>query len=183
MEEMVSIYSRHLHSSLAQRTFEKLYPRLVLPNRSILQEDGWEEGETTIQFVEVLWLKLSISCPLIPALPQKVYAQASPQTPSPSSSEGVDALRGNFIIAAHRDTTNPTRQLSDRFPLVFQILNLQSETGLDEALSFLTASVFQMKKPSGKRLDEGYISPLVSVRVLSDYNYTFWPSHPSSSRR
>jgi hypothetical protein len=91
-------------------------------------------------------------------------------------------MLGAFILTAHRDANNPTQQLSGTFPAVFQILNSQSETGLDEALSFLTASVFQMKQPAGKRLDEGHIPPLVSVRGLSGYNYGFGFYHPLSSR-
>ncbi|KDQ60379.1 hypothetical protein JAAARDRAFT_56287 [Jaapia argillacea MUCL 33604] len=150
--------SNHIQSNLAQRTFERYFPRLVVPRSRPIPTtsklDDWQEGEAVV--VEALDAYTSVGCNLDTLLSE------------PSL--------GSLILFAHSSSPADPAEVIVRYLPAF-LTSIQTNTALDESLSLLLSSVYQIhltsstaatSSPSGTSLEtSGTSNELSTVPITT----------------
>ncbi|KAJ7603574.1 hypothetical protein FB45DRAFT_960179 [Roridomyces roridus] len=133
LETTLSSCAQCIQSSLAQRSFEELYPRLTIRSTVL---PGWEDGERPIQ--EALTVHRAFgetfSVDSVPSMPSTAY----------------------LVLLAHSKPSDTGGLLPRILPIL--IASIQSNYALDEALSILLHST-----TSGRELSPDISGPLCAI--------------------
>ncbi|KAJ7302364.1 hypothetical protein DFH08DRAFT_905432 [Mycena albidolilacea] len=137
LDTALSECSHCIQSSLAQRSFETLYPRLTIRSTVAL---GWEDGEKAIEDALAVYSSFG---PL----------DSSPPVPSTAY----------LILLAHSKTvpSDISQRLSFMLPIL--VASIQANHTLDETLSLLLQWLHPSHFPSGQQLSPDISGPLCAL--------------------
>ncbi|KAJ6571633.1 hypothetical protein B0H19DRAFT_663396 [Mycena capillaripes] len=140
LDTAISQCSHCIQSSLAQRSFETLYPRLTI--RSTVPP-GWEDGEKAIEDALITYSSFGQTFDLnsLPPVPSTAY----------------------LILFSHSKTipSDICRLLSFMLPIL--VASIQANHTLDETLSLLLHTLHPSKFPAGQQLSPDISGPLCAL--------------------
>ncbi|KAJ7509443.1 hypothetical protein B0H11DRAFT_1702278, partial [Mycena galericulata] len=140
VDTSVSACSHCIQSSIAQRSFEELYPRLTIRS-SVLPE--WEAGDKTIRDALAVYQAFGRTFD-VNSLP-----------PSPSTTYLILVSHSKFL------PSDVSRFLSFILPIL--VASIQANYALDEALSFLLQTSHPSHFPPGQQLSPDISGPLCAL--------------------
>ncbi|KAJ7487837.1 hypothetical protein FB451DRAFT_1225637 [Mycena latifolia] len=136
----VSACSHCIQSSLAQRSFEALFPRLTI--RSTVSP-GWEDGEKAISEALAVYFAFGRTFDLdsLPRYPSTTY----------------------LVLLSHSKLlpSDIGRLLSFMLPIL--VASIQANSALDETLSLLLESLHPLHFPAGQQLSPDISGPLCAL--------------------
>ncbi|KAJ7262659.1 hypothetical protein B0H12DRAFT_1103986 [Mycena haematopus] len=137
LDTAVSECSHCIQSSIAQRSFEALYPRLTI--RSTVSP-GWEDGEKAIEHALAVYSSFGDLASL-PPVPSTAY----------------------LVVLSHSKTmpSNICHQLSFMLPIL--VASIQANHTLDETLSLLLQWLHPSHFPAGQQLSPDISAPLCAL--------------------
>ncbi|TFK41716.1 hypothetical protein BDQ12DRAFT_678392 [Crucibulum laeve] len=138
LDATITACARCIHSSVAQRTFEKCFPRLTV--RSAV-EAGWEEGDSAMSQAIEAYEALDNRPKTIISAPSTI----------------------SLILLAYTDTESldPDTLLSSLSPIL--VASIQSNAVLDESLSILIKTLHRRQLQPRSDLSADIIGPLSTV--------------------
>jgi hypothetical protein len=96
-----------IHSSIAERTFERLQPRYIVPGRSFVK-NGWEEGQKTVDEVVVRTVKANSRSYAHKRIRQKALLEADFDSAAeavyecvPEKKRSMDTALGAITLLVH----------------------------------------------------------------------------------
>ncbi|KAJ7207212.1 hypothetical protein GGX14DRAFT_366396, partial [Mycena pura] len=140
LDSTISDCSHCIQSSLAQRSFETLYPRLIIRSRVML---GWEGGEEVINDASTAY----VSC-------GRTFADES-LPPSPTVAY--------LVLISHSKTLPSDINQLLSFMLPILVASIQTTHALDEALSLLLRSLHVSHFPVGQQLSPDIAGTLCAL--------------------
>ncbi|KAJ7152650.1 hypothetical protein C8R43DRAFT_1127108 [Mycena crocata] len=140
LDSALSACAHCIQASIAQRSFEALFPRLTIHSTV---SPGWEGGEKAINDALKLYFAFGLTFDL-DSLP-----------PSPSTTY--------LILLAHSKVlpSDIGRLLSFMLPIL--VASIQTNSALDEALSILLQSLHPSHFPTGQQLSADLSGPLCAL--------------------
>ncbi|KAK7028318.1 hypothetical protein R3P38DRAFT_2525446 [Favolaschia claudopus] len=156
LDTVVSQCSHCIQSSLAQRSFENLYPRFTVRSTA---SPGWEDGQVAVEDALASYSKLG----------QPLSRSSLPAVPSTAI----------LVLFAHAKTVPPNvdiyHVLSFLLPII--VASIQINRNLDEVLSLLLQWLHPTHFPSAQQLSPDISGPLSALLP------TLASAHPDSDTR